>query len=159
MTLLDEDAQRWYCYKDDVVFYAKGNEWVETNHPLSSPYADAHWLVRLRDYTIVVAAVLFLAEFLDFLSTVVAYVSAPSGFVELTNWAIRYFMYSLGWGSAGFFLGLSVTWLLELSAMFLAFYWTRPKAALGIALVPWLLILMAILAGVHLLAFLSNMAR
>ncbi len=27
--MLDEEAQRWYCYKDDQVYYAKDKKWVE----------------------------------------------------------------------------------------------------------------------------------
>ena len=29
MTLLDEDAQRWYCYYDDMIFLAKSNSWSD----------------------------------------------------------------------------------------------------------------------------------
>jgi hypothetical protein len=27
MTLTDEETQRWYCYKDDLLYYAKENRW------------------------------------------------------------------------------------------------------------------------------------
>lgn len=29
MTLLDEEDQKWYCYKDDLLFYAKEQLWTE----------------------------------------------------------------------------------------------------------------------------------
>jgi hypothetical protein len=28
MTLLDEEKERWYCYKDDEVFLAKEHRWI-----------------------------------------------------------------------------------------------------------------------------------
>ena len=33
--LLDEEAQRWYCYRDDEVYYAKDQRWGE--HRLTTP--------------------------------------------------------------------------------------------------------------------------
>lgn len=35
MVLLDENAQRWYCYSDDLVFLANSNTW--SNEPLEAP--------------------------------------------------------------------------------------------------------------------------
>jgi len=31
MTLLDEDAERWYCFHDDEIYYAKEKRWVSKN--------------------------------------------------------------------------------------------------------------------------------
>jgi len=35
MVLLDEEAGTWYCYKDDVLFYATENKWVGSEKPNS----------------------------------------------------------------------------------------------------------------------------
>jgi len=30
MKLLDEEAERWYCYKDEEVYFAKTNKWGDS---------------------------------------------------------------------------------------------------------------------------------
>jgi hypothetical protein len=158
MALLDEDACRWYCYKDEMIFYADENRWVEPTNPPRHQHMGSEALQRLRNYTISAAAILLLAMLLDTISTVAAFLSYPGKVVEVSNFAVMYFMYNMGWGLVGLFLGLGVTWLLELLLIFLAFRWTRPTAVVGVTFLPLLLLIMVMLAALHLLAFASNLA-
>lgn len=49
MTLLDTDEQRWYCYKDNELYFAKADRWEGTFHPLTHE-EEAH---VIKEYKVV----------------------------------------------------------------------------------------------------------
>jgi ribosomal protein L40E len=56
MTLLDEENQKWYCYKDDQLYYAKENHWGALPDP-HAPAFDTHGvLANLMIFGVIGAA-------------------------------------------------------------------------------------------------------
>lgn len=59
MVLMDADTERWYCYRDDELYYAKENRWAEASYP--SPAVEDPRLKKARRVCAVAFVALFLA--------------------------------------------------------------------------------------------------
>jgi len=108
MTLLDQDEERWYCYDDDVIFYAKEERWSEkaftstrtvgnggesSNQSSPISFSDIHQNKRLR---VLLAGVLMLQLVLQWLRPITGvnmyFVGLSSGiaiYVVLVWWEVR----------------------------------------------------------------------